>query len=295
MKIVLLDGYTINPGDLSWDALKEFGELTVYPRTEESKTLERIKDADIILTSKVKFSKNIIDAAPKLKMICVLATGYNNIDVSYAKEKGIAVTNIPAYSSKIVAQHTIALLLTLASSKNPPLDLQGKCLGIIGYGNISKEIIPVAVAFGMNVLISTRYPDNSVSEGIKFVSQEELFALADFISLHCPMTPENKGFINSKTIAQMKNEVFIINTSRGGFINSSDLANAIITGKIAGAGLDVLEQEPPTQENPLIGLENVFITPHIAWSGKQTRAGLIDTATRNIKGFLEGKPVNLIF
>ncbi|MEG1930062.1 MAG: D-2-hydroxyacid dehydrogenase [Anaerovorax sp.] len=296
MNIVILDDGTINPGDLSWAKLEQFGTLTTYDRTASLPlAIERSREAQIVLTSKVSITSDFIDACPKLKMIGVLATGYNNIDVSYAKSKGIVITNIPAYASEIVAQHTMALLLEICQLPPQPLSLKGKTLGIIGYGNISKKVISIASAFGMNVLIFSHYPDSSVENHlISFCDLEQLLVQSHVVSLHCPMTAENTGFLNKEFINKMKTGVIILNTSRGGLINSQDLASAISTGKVAYAGLDVLEEEPPRSGNPLIGMDHVLITPHIAWSAKETRARLIDIAIDNVKGFLEKKFKNTI-
>lgn len=293
MKIVILDEFTINPGDLSWHDLETFGEVTSYSRTSLSEVIPRIINADIILTSKAILSKKVLEKCKSIKMICILATGYNNIDLDYAKSKGIVVSNIPSYSSQIVAQHTIALLLQLAVQQTPTLPLEGKTLGIIGYGNISKCVIRIASAFDMNILVSTGYPDTD-TDFVKFTTFEKVIKNSDFISLHCPMNEQNRGFINSETISLMKPGAMLINTSRGALINSEDLAKAIESEKIGGAALDVLPQEPPINGNPLIGLSNVIITPHIAWSGKSTRNSLIEIAVENVKGFLNGKPVNVV-
>ncbi len=295
MNMVILDGATINPGDLSWSPLKDFGTLDVYLRSSYKNALERGKNANIILTSKVLIDKEFIDYCPSLKMICVLATGYNNVDVEYAKSKDILVCNIPTYSSEIVAQHTMAMILQLATFHEPAIKLQNKTLGLIGFGNISRIVMNIALAFDMNVVIATNYPDlNLNEEKVKFTVLDTLFASSDVISLHCPLTDQNKGLINKDSIAKMKKGVILINTARGGLVESEDLAQGLRSGHIGAAGLDVLEKEPPREGNPLIGLPNTLITPHIAWSSKSARSRLITYAINNVKGFLSKNPVNVV-
>lgn len=296
MEITILDDGTINPGDLSWDALKKLGKLTQYDRTATlASAIERSKDTEILLTSKVAITKEFLDACPQLKMICVLATGYNNIDVDYAKSKNILVTNIPAYSSEIVAQHTIALLLAICQLPSQSISLAGKTIGVIGYGNISRKVIGICKALGMHVLISSNYPDPSMENDlVSFCSMEDLLSQADILSLHCPMTEENQGFINKELLYKMKPGVILLNTSRGGLVDEEDLAQALACGQVSFAGLDVLEQEPPVKGSPLIGLKNALITPHIAWSAKETRERLIQIAIENVQAFLEKEPIHVI-
>lgn len=295
MNMVILDGGTINPGDLSWSPLKNFGTLDVFLRSSYKNALERAEHANIILTSKVLIDKSFIDSCPDLQMICVLATGFNNVDVEYAKSKGILVCNIPAYSSEIVAQHTMAMILQLSTFHTPPMVLKGKTLGLIGYGNISRNVMNIGLAFEMNVLIASKHPDSALNEiGVAFTDLETLYASADIISLHCPLNNQNQGLINQTSISKMKDGVILINTARGGLIHSQDLAHALLSGKVAAAGLDVLEKEPPKEGNPLIGLPNVLITPHIAWSAKEARSRLITFAIENVKGFVLKKPINVV-
>lgn len=316
MKIVILDGYTINPGDLSWDKLKDYGELTVYERTPRELIVSRIGDAEIVMTSKCVLTAEVMSQCPKLKWIGILATGINMVDLEYASAHHIPVTNIPAYSTDSVAQFTFSLLLEICnqvkthsdavhagdwqSSKDfcfcrtPQTELAGKTFGIVGFGNIGKQVAKIAEAFGMNVLIASSHPDPAFeTEKISFASLDKLFALSDVISLHCPLTEENRGFINKGAITKMKDGVIILNTSRGPLIQEEDLASALKSGKVFAAGLDVLSVEPP-KDNPLTGLSNCIITPHIAWITKESRTRLINTAIHNLESYLAGKNVNCV-
>lgn len=317
MKIVILDGYTINPGDLSWSALEKHGELTVYERTPKEQIVERIGNAEAVMTSKCVLTAEVLRQCPNLKWIGILATGINMVDLEYASSRDILVTNIPAYSTDSVAQFTFALLLEICNQVKvhddavhagqwqnakdfcfcltPQWELAGKTFGIIGYGNIGKRAAKIAEAFGMKVLIASKYPDPAFeTENITFTSSDELFASSDIISLHCPLTDNNRGFINRAAISKMKDGVILLNTSRGPLINEGDLAEALKSGKVFAAGLDVLSVEPPGKDNPLIGLPNCIITPHIAWITKESRTRLIDTAVSNLESWLSGENINCV-
>ena len=302
MKIVILDGYTINPGDLSWSALEALGEVTVCDRTPAAEVVKTIGDAEAIYTSKNKITAEVMDACPNLKFIGVLATGYDNIDLKAAEEHGIAVCNVPAYSTDTVAQHTIALLLEITNRvalhhqavqngewtdspdfcliKSPIQQLAGQSLGIIGYGNIGKKVGAISEAFGMNVNVYSRDPEAAIK--------------SDVITLHCPATAENRGFINREFISQMKDGAVILNTARGALINAADLAEALSSGKISAAGLDVLDGEPPRMDNPLIGLPNCFITSHAAWASIEARETICRVSAESLRSFLEGGSENRI-
>ena len=317
MKIVILDGQTINPGDLSWDALKKYGELTVYERTPKELIVSRIRDAEAVLTSKCILSAEVLSQCPNLKYIGVLATGINMVDLECAAARRITVTYIPAYSTDSVAQFTFSLLLEICNHVKlhsdavhsgkwqtsedfcfrltPQMELAGKTFGIIGYGNIGRKAARIAEALGMNVVIASKYPDPGFeTENISFVTLEELYKQSDVISLHCPLTEENRGFINSSSISKMKDGVILLNTSRGPLITDDDLAQALKSGKVAAAGLDVLTAEPPRNGNPLIGIPNCIITPHIAWITKESRTRLIETAGSNLEAFLNGEKINCV-
>ena len=319
-KIVILDGYTVNHGDLSWDGLKEFGELTVYDRTPKDfeTIVSRIGDAEIVLENKINMTREVMDACPNLRYIGEIATGYNNIDIAAAKEKGIEVTNIPAYSTASVAQLAFALLLEIchhAAHHNelvhqgkwtscpdpmfydhtwPLIELDGKTLGIIGFGQIGQAVARIGRAFGMKVLAYSR----SVREEAKalgtYVTLDELLAESDVISLHCPLFPETKGIIRKENIEKMKDGVIILNTSRGPLINEQDLTDALRSGKVYAAGMDVVSEEPMRADNPLLQAPNCFITPHMAWMPTEARIRLINIAVNNIRAFLAGEPVNSV-
>jgi glycerate dehydrogenase len=314
MKIVILDGYTENPGDLSWDPIGRYGELTVYDRTPADEITSRIRDAEAIFTNKTLITREILQSAPNLRYIGVLATGYNVVDIEAAKEKGVIVTNIPAYSTPSVAQHTIALLLelchrighhsdTVAEGRwqnstewcywdYPLIELEGKTLGLLGFGRIASAVADIARAMGMRIIAHRRNPDPR--EGVRYVSSDTLFAEADVLSLHCPLTEDTKGIIRKDNICKMKDGAMIINTARGSLIEDGDLADALKSGKIAGAALDVLTQEPPRDGNPLIGIKNCIITPHMAWAPKESRARLMDIAAANLAAFIAGSPVHVV-
>lgn len=312
-KAVILDGYTTNPGDNPWTPLEKLVDLTVHDRTPADQIVARAQDAEIILTNKTPLTAQTLEALPKLKLICVLATGYNVVDIAAAKQRGIVVCNVPTYSTDTVAQHTFALLLELCDRcglhsdavhagewsrspdfcfwKSPLIELKGKTLGIAGYGRIGRRVAEIAVAFGMNVQFFSRHQQNSQDRS--FVQWEEFLNSSDVISLHCALTPESEKMINSEALQRMKRSGFLINTGRGALIDEQALREALDNQTIAGAALDVLSQEPP-QSNPLIGAPNCIITPHIAWTGLHARHNLMDTTAENIKAFLEGKPIHVV-
>lgn len=316
MNIVILDGYTLNPGDLDWLPLEKIGSLTVYERTSADEVVKRSADAEIVLTNKTKITGDMIKALPKLKYIGELATGFDNVDVKTAGERGIPVCNVPGYSSSSVAQLTIALMLELiyktgkrseevhggAWTKSKDFcfghiglfELEGKILGLIGLGQIGATVAKIALAFGMKVIVSVRNPDKYNIEGVSFVSREECFKQADFISLHCPLTDDTRQMVNSTLIDIMKPSAYIINTARGALINEQDLADALNSNKIAGAALDVLSAEPPPANNPIFGAANCIITPHIAWATKQARERLLNESIKNIEAFLNDKLRNVV-
>jgi glycerate dehydrogenase len=317
MKIVVLDGYTLNPGDLSWDCLRELGELSVYDRTPSELILERSAGAEIILTNKVVLDADILKSLPELKYVGVLATGYNVVDLDAAVRLGVIVTNIPSYSTDSVAQLTFGLILELChhvqrhsdSVKRGKwsssidftyhdytlIELAAKTIGIIGFGNIGKKVSLIAQAFGMKVLASGRTSnDQSSPYYVKMVSVTDLISNSDIVTLHCPLTQETEGLINIKALRLMKSSALLINTSRGRIIVEKDLAKALNEGIIAGAGLDVLSDEPPSDQNPLLRARNCIITPHIAWATLESRSRLMETASRNIKAFLSGSIINKV-
>lgn len=317
MKIVVLEGYSSNPGDLSFEPLNALGDVTIYDRTPKNKVIEYSKNAEVLLINKTVLGKEELEKLPKLKYIGVLATGYNVVDIAAAKALGIVVTNIPNYSTKSVAQMTFALLLELChhvqehseavkngvwSNSNdfcfwnhPLTELDGKTMGIIGFGRIGKQVANIASALGMKIIAASRTEsDQSHRENFKWVSLDELFRDADVVSLHCPLFPETKGIINKETLRKMKNSAFVINTSRGPLIVEDELAKALNNNVIAGAALDVLCDEPPAIDNPLFTTKNCIITPHIAWAAKEARERLLTIAVENIKAFLKGEAVNVV-
>ena len=314
MKIVVADGYTLNPGDLSWEAFEQMGEVTVYDRTPPESVVERLCGADALITNKVPVTAGLLEQLPDLKYVGVTATGYNIIDIDACRVHGVAVTNVPAYSTAAVVQLTWAHILNLFNRvtlhadsvragdwtacadfcywKTPQLALSEMTLGIIGFGQIGQGVALVAQGFGLRVIVSTRTPYNL--PGIEMVSREELFRQADIISLHCPMTPETSTMINAETIGLMKQGAYLINTSRGGLINEAALAEALNSDRLAGAGLDVLTDEPPSAGNPLLSAKNCFITPHIAWAGIAARRSLMQQTAANLRAFLDGESVNRV-
>lgn len=317
MKIVVLDGYTLNPGDLSWDALKQLGDVTVYDRTQKADIAARIQDADAVYTNKTPLSRETLLNSPKLKFIGVLATGYNIVDVDAAKELGIPVANIPTYGTDAVSQFAIALLLELCHhigahsdavkrgewSSNadwcfwnyPLIELSGKTMGIIGFGRIGQRTAQIAQALGMNILAFDAHQNPALeSETCHYTDLDTLFAQSDVISLHCPLFPATRGIINKNSIAKMKDGVLIINDSRGPLIVEEDLRDALNSGKVGGAAVDVVSTEPIRMDNPLLSAKNVIITPHIAWAPKESRQRLMNIAVDNLKAFLDGTPKNIV-
>ena len=316
MKIVILDGYTLNPGDISWAGFETLGDFTMYERTSLDKIIEHSENAEIILTNKTVINKDTIEQLPNLKYIGVLATGYNIVDVKAANDKNIIITNIPSYGTSSVAQMVFALLLELTQNvgyhsnsvskgkwsksedwcywAKPLIELDGLTFGIIGFGRIGKVAAKIANAFGMKVIANDAVTIESPPDWLKIVDQETIFRESDVVSLHCPLTSANKHFVNSDQINLMKRSAFLINTSRGLLINEKDLSHALNTERIAGAGLDVLSQEPPDETNPLLSAKNCIITPHIAWATKSARQRLMNIAVRNLISYLNGKPVNVI-
>lgn len=314
MKIVVLDGYGLNPGDLSWEGMQALGELTVYDRTAPAELLERSAGAEVLVTNKTVITAEDMAALPELKYIGVLATGYNIIDVKAAKERGIVVTNIPAYSTDSVAQMVFAQILNITQrvghyayanrhgrwANNPDFcywdtnltELHGKKMGIIGLGNTGKATARIAAAFGMQVCAYTSKPQPELPEGIRKMELDEIFRECDIVSLHCPLTPDTKELVNAKRLAAMKPTAILINTGRGPLVNEQELADALNRGVIAAAGLDVLSSEPPLYTNPLLTAKNCFITPHIAWATKEARVRLMDIAVENLKGYVKGEIVN---
>lgn len=315
MKIVVLDGYTLNPGDLSWDGIKKLGDCTIYDRTPPEKTVERAQNAEAVFTNKVVFNREVIGQLPDIRFIGVLATGYNVVDLEAATEAGIVVTNIPAYSTASVAQMVFSHMLHIVQNVSkhadsvkkgewansidfsyhltPQTELAGKALGIIGFGQIGQAVAKIALAFGMNVIFHNRSKKETNLDA-RQVDLDTLLAESDFISINCPLTDENAGFINKAAISKMKTSAILINTGRGALINEEDLAEALNNGRIAGAGLDVLSTEPPSPDNPLLSAKNCNITPHIAWATTEARERLMKIAAENLKAFLEGKPQNKV-
>lgn len=317
MKIVVLDGYTLNPGDLSWKDLRDKGDVVIYDRTPVEQVVERAQGAEILFTNKTPINQQALNSLPALKYIGVLATGYNVVNTEVARQKGIIVTNVPGYGTSSVVQFTFALLLELCLHVQrhsdsvmegkwsrstdfcfwdyPLLELSGKTIGIIGFGSIGQSVGDVAAAFGMNILATSRHrTDQSHRKNFQWAQLPELLKESDVVSIHCPLTEETKGLINKDTLQQMKRSAFLINTSRGPIIVDEDVANALNNGTIAGAGLDVLTTEPPPKDNPLFTAKNCIITPHIAWATKEARTRLMNVAVNNLAAFLAGSPVNVV-
>lgn len=314
MKIVILDGYTANPGDLSWKELEALGELTVYERTKPTEIVARAADAEIVLTNKVVLSKETMAQLPKLKYIGVLATGYNVVDIAEAHQRGIVVTNVPAYSTESVSQMVFAHLLTVTNrtehyaiqnrsgrwTENPDfcywdfshMELAGKSFGIVGLGNIGQRVAQIALAFGMKVKALTSKTD--LPAGVEKASLEELLATSDVLSLHCPLTESTRHLINAETLRQMKATAILINTGRGPLIDDQAVAEALADGRLAAFCADVLTEEPPKGDNPLLKQPNAFFTPHIAWASKEARIRLLQTATDNVRAFIDGSPMNVV-
>ncbi|CAG7626035.1 Hydroxypyruvate reductase [Paenibacillus solanacearum] len=317
MHIVVLDGYTLNPGDLSWSALEKLGTVTLHDRTPEHEVAARAADADIVLTNKTPLSAASLSQLPKLRYIGVLATGYNIVDTEAAAKQGIVVTNVPSYSTYSVAQLVFALLLELCHrvgrhdeavksgdwaaspdfcfTRAPLIELAGKTMGLIGLGRIGRQTARIALAMGMRVVaVGSGRTAPTPEEGVEWVTLPELLQQADVVSLHCPLTPATQGLINREHIAMMKPSAMLINTSRGPLIVEDELAAALREQRLAGAGLDVLAAEPPRADNPLLALPNCIVTPHIAWATREARVRLMDTAVANLAAYLAGKPVNVI-
>ncbi|QDK80917.1 D-2-hydroxyacid dehydrogenase [Spirosoma sp. KCTC 42546] len=317
MKIVVLDGYTLNPGDLSWEGLEKLGDVTVYDRTPAELVVERAKDAEVIFTNKTPLGEDLLTQLPALKFIGVLATGYNIINTDVAKQKGIIVANVPGYGTASVVQLTFALLLELTQHVKhhsdavrdgkwaksidwcfwdfPLVELAGKTIGIIGFGSIGEKVGDIATAFGMNIIGSKRHQsDQSHRANFRWAEIPELLKESDVVSIHCPLTPETQGLINKENLALMKPSAFLLNTSRGPIVVDQDLADALNSGVIAGAGIDVLSKEPPAADNPLFTAKNCLITPHIAWATIEARGRLMDITVQNLAAFMDGKPVNVV-
>jgi glycerate dehydrogenase len=316
MKIVILDGYTANPGDLSWDEFARLGTLEVFDRTSGEQIVTRLQGAAVAMTNKVVLNREIISALPDLRYIGVTATGYNIVDIVAARERGIVVCNVPEYGTQEVAQAVFALLLELVFRAGhhaatvregkwsrsadfcywdyPLIGLGGLTLGIVGYGRIGQAVARIGQAFGMKILATRRTRSASVNDGVQYVDLDTLLRTSDVISLHCPLTPESKEMVNAKFLAQMKPKAFLINTARGGLVDEPALAEALNQGRIAGAGLDVLSTEPPPANNPLLTAKNCIITPHIAWATKTARARLLQIAADNIRAWQAGKAQNVV-
>lgn len=316
MKMVVLDGYTLNPGDLHWGPLLDLGDCKIYERTPAAETVERAADAEILLTNKVVLDRETLGQLPKLRYVGILATGVNVVDLAAAKERGITVTNVPAYSTMSVVQLTFALLLEMThhvghhagsvrgggwvKSKDfaywdyPLLELAGLKMGLIGFGAIAQGVARVAQALGMEVVATRRNDRPSEVPGVTMVDMDTVFRDSDVLSVHCPLTPDTKGLVNAARLSLMKPTAYVLNTSRGPVINEADLADALNNGKLAGAGLDVLSTEPPAADNPLLTAKNCLITPHIAWASKAARTRLLNVVAANIKGFLNGEPQNVV-
>jgi len=315
MKIVVLDGFTLNPGDLSWDELKSLGDCEIYDRTPPEEVVKRAADAEIVLTNKAPVTRESILALPRLKYIGVLATGYNIVNTAAARERDILVTNVPTYGTRSVAQHTFALLLELTQHAGhhaqtvrdgrwtkssdfcywdfPLVELDGLTMGIVGYGRIGKAVAELAAAFGMKVLATSATPKHAPAN-IQFTDLATLFRQSDVISLHCPLTPQTKNLLNKERLGLMKPTAFLLNTSRGALIDEQALADALNSGRIAGAAVDVLSVEPPPAENPLLRAKNCLVTPHIAWATRAARARLMQIAIANVRAFIAGEPENVV-
>ena len=316
MNIVYTDAYTLNPGDLDWAPIRSLGDVTLHDRTSPNELIGRVKDAEIVLTNKVKMPREVLDQLPSLRYIGVTATGYDIIDVAAARERGIVVTNVKGYSTDSVAQLTFALLLELTHhagihsqsvragewvaspdfsyAKSPLIELAGKTLGLVGYGDIGRKVARIGRAFGMDVLVNRRNTQPEADGMVTVVDRETLFAQSDVVSLHCPATSDTIGFVNTALLSRMKPTAWLLNTSRGSLLNETDVADALNAGVIAGAGLDVLSVEPPSADNPLLTAKNCLITPHIAWASFSARQRLMQSVADNIRAFLDGAPRNVI-
>ena len=317
MKIVILDGFALNPGDLDWSPLSRFGEVTVYERTgSEEEAIQRIGNARIVLTNKVPITAAIMDACPSVKLICEQATGYNNIDIAAAAKRGITVCNVPSYSTDSVAQLTFALLLEICHNvglhnqqvhkgawcdspdfcfwSSPLTELSSKTLGIVGLGSIGQAVARIGKAFSMRILAFSRTQRPECADLAEYVSLDQLLAQSDVVSLHCPLFPETAGMINETSIGKMKDGAILLNTSRGGLVNEAALAGALRSGKLRAAAVDVVSSEPMTRDNPLLTAPNCYITPHIAWAPLEARIRLMNTLEENIRAWLNGAPQNVV-
>lgn len=319
MKIVVLDGYTLNPGDLDWDGLEVLGDCTVYDRTPPELVAERAAGAEVVLINKVVLDRRTIEDLPQLRCIGVLATGVNVVDLEAARQRGIPVTNVPAYSTASVAQMVFALLLEMTQQvghharevaagrwsecadfcfyDRPLVELEGLVMGLVGFGQIARAVARLAEAFGMSVLVHTRNPEkyrDQATDRLAFVDLETLFAQSDVVSLHCPLTPETERLVSRERLAAMKPSAYLVNTGRGPLVDEEALADALNSGRLAGAGLDVLSSEPPPASNPLLGAKNVFVAPHIAWATTAARRRLMETAVGNVEAFASGCPRNVV-
>lgn len=316
MKIAVLDGYTMNPGDLDWDVLQGLGDCRIYERTSPEQVVERARGAEILVTNKVLLGKAELNALPEVRYIGVSATGVNVVDLDTARQRRIVVTNVPAYSTASVAQQVFALLLELTRAAgrhaelvragrwvtspdfafwvSPQVELAGLTIGLVGFGAIGQAVARIAQAFGMSVLVHTRTPQSQQWPELTFVSLDELFQQADIVSLHCPLTDETMRLVDARRLSLMKPSAFLINTGRGPLVDEVDLAAALTDGTLAGAGLDVLSQEPPTADNPLLSAPHCLITPHLAWATSAARQRLLDTVVANIAAFLAGSPQNRV-
>ena len=319
MKIVVLDGYAENPGDLSWDEIAALGTLTVYDRTsftDEAEIIERIGDAEVIVTNKTPVSRRVIDSCPSMKLIAVIATGYNVVDCGRAKEKGVLVANVPSYGTAAVGQFAVALLLEICCRVGhhdrtvhegkwencsdwcywdyPIIELAGKTMGIIGFGRIGRQTGRIARAMGMDVIAYDGSPTEEGRKIARYVQLDELLGRSDVIALHCPLLPDTKEIINRSSIAKMKDGVIIINNGRGPLVNERDLADALNCGKVYAAGVDVVSSEPIRSDNPLLTAKNCIITPHISWAAKESRQRIMDCTAENIRAYIEGRPINIV-
>lgn len=316
MKIVLLDGYASNPGDLTWEPLKEMGEVTVYDRTQPSEVVERAHDAEIIVTNKVTLTRQTLEQLSNLRLICVLATGYNTIDTLAARDLGITVCNVPAYSTDSVAQMVFALILNMTNRVAhyarqtregrwsaapdfcywdlPVSELAGKTLGIVGLGHIGAKVASIAREFGMDVFAFTSKNSTDLPDYIQKTTLEGLFGVSDILTLHCPLTPDTHELINARTLARMKRGALLVNTGRGPLVNEADVAAALASGQLGGYGADVMCSEPPAADNPLFAQPNAFITPHIAWASVEARQRLLNATFDNIRAFQDGHPQNVV-
>ena len=316
MKIVNLDGCSTNPGDLSWDAFYKYGDFTVYERTAPEQIVERARDADVIIINKSVITNELLDKLPNLKYVGLQSTGYNVIDCDEARRRNIVVSNIPAYSTNEVAQHVFALLLEVTNKvsihneavhngewcacpdfcfwKEPLTELNNKTIGVIGFGSIGKRVANIAIAFGMKVLVNTPHPSPEKYDNIEFVPLETLLCQSDIITCHCPLNESTRHLINADSISKMKTNAILINTSRGPVLDENAVAEALNSGKLAAACVDVLDVEPPSESNPLLHAKNCIITPHIAWAATETRARLLEILEDNLKAFINGKPQNVV-